>query len=139
MGLLCQCLVNFFFIIIFKSYWPAMLMVGENRSSSNGSILNGKTLAMIKPDGLFGNYTDRIKNVILESGFIIFKEKVVQLDEDSAASFYAEHSTRSFFSSLVKYMTRYLLCFCDLSHAIFNYFKIIIIITWEIKVMKIGS
>lgn len=109
-----------FFIIIFKSYWPAMLMVGEYRSSSNGSIRNEKTLAMIKPDGLFGNYTDRIKNVILESGFIIFKEKVVQLDEDSAASFYAEHSTRSFFSSLVKYMTRYLLCFCDLSHATFN-------------------
>ncbi|XP_050285243.1 probable nucleoside diphosphate kinase 5 isoform X1 [Quercus robur] len=73
-------------------------------SSSNGSMLNEKTLAMIKPDGLFGNYTDRIKNVILESGFIIFKEKVVPLDEDSAANFYAEHSTRSFFSSLVKYM-----------------------------------
>ncbi|KAL4625343.1 hypothetical protein ACB092_05G018200 [Castanea dentata] len=80
-----------------------MLMVGEYRSSSNGSIRNEKTLAMIKPDGLFGN-TDRIKNVILESGFIIFKEKVVQLDEDSAASFYAEHCTRSFFSSLAKYM-----------------------------------
>lgn len=116
MSMSCQ----IFFIIIFKSYWPAMLMVGEYRSSSNGSIRNEKTLAMIKPDGLFGNYTDRIKNVILESGFIIFKEKVVQLDEDSAASFYAEHSTRSFFSSLVKNMTRYLLCFCDLSHATFN-------------------
>ncbi|GMY34802.1 probable nucleoside diphosphate kinase 5 isoform X2 [Fagus crenata] len=74
------------------------------RSSSTGSTQE-KTLAMIKPDGLFGNYTDRIKNAILESGFSIFKEMVVQLDEDSAASFYAEHSTKSFFSSLVKYMT----------------------------------
>jgi hypothetical protein len=87
-------------------------MLRENRSSSTGSTQE-KTLAMIKPDGLFGNYTDRIKNAILESGFSIFKEMVVQLDEDSAASFYAEHSTKSFFSSLVKYMTRYLLCFYD--------------------------
>ncbi|KAB1223373.1 putative nucleoside diphosphate kinase 5 [Morella rubra] len=47
----------------------------------------------------------RIKNAILESGFHIFKERMVQLDEDSAASFYAEHSTKSFFSSLVKYIT----------------------------------
>lgn len=61
---------------------------------------------MIKPDGVLGNYTYRIKNAILESGFHIFKERMVQLDEDSAASFYAEHSTKSFFSSLVKYITR---------------------------------
>jgi nucleoside diphosphate kinase len=72
-----------------------------------------KTLAMIKPDGVIGNYTDRIKNAILGSGFSILKETIVQLDEDSAASFYAEHSTKSFYSSLVKYITRYLFYFYD--------------------------
>ncbi|BFG24145.1 hypothetical protein CerSpe_104200 [Prunus speciosa] len=35
----------------------------------------------------------------------IVKEMLIQLDEEAAVSFYAEHSSRSFFSSLVKYMT----------------------------------
>ena len=62
---------------------------------------------MIKPDGLSGNYSDKIKNAILDSGFTVLKEMTIQLDEDAAMGFYAEHSSRSFFSSLVKYMTRY--------------------------------
>ncbi|KAF2945371.1 hypothetical protein DAI22_02g212600 [Oryza sativa Japonica Group] len=90
-----------------------------------------RTLAMIKPDGLSGNYTERIKEVILESGFDIVKEAVVQLDAERASLFYAEHSGRSFFDSLVKYMTRYLCrktcVFCSLlkssqSQAIVNRF-----------------
>jgi nucleoside-diphosphate kinase len=66
-----------------------------------------KTLAIIKPDGLLGNYTDDIKRTILEYGFNIIKEKIVQLDDATVKRFYAEHSSKSFFSSLVKYMTRY--------------------------------
>lgn len=97
----------------YLSYWPAMLCSEKNRSSSNGSTQMEKTLAMIKPDGVLGNYTDRIKNAVLGSGFSIFKETIVQLDEDSATSFYAEHSTKSFYSSLVKYIMRYLIYFYD--------------------------
>ncbi|KAM2653937.1 hypothetical protein EV2_025508 [Malus domestica] len=63
------------------------------------------TLAIIKPDGLYDNYTDKIKNAISDSGFRILNERLVQLDEDAAMSFYAEHSSRSFFSDLVRYMT----------------------------------
>lgn len=66
-----------------------------------------KTLAIIKPDGLLGNYTDDIKRTILEYGFSIVKENIVQLDETTVKRFYAEHSSKNFFSSLVKYMTRY--------------------------------
>jgi hypothetical protein len=66
-----------------------------------------KTLAIIKPDGLLGNYTDDIKRTILEYGFNIVKEKTVQLNDATVKRFYAEHSSKSFFSSLVKYMTRY--------------------------------
>ncbi|KAK1303027.1 hypothetical protein QJS10_CPB12g01810 [Acorus calamus] len=62
-------------------------------------------MAMIKPDGVFGNYTDKIKEVILESGFSIITEMVVRLDEGNATVFYAEHSHRDFFPGLVKYMT----------------------------------
>lgn len=66
-----------------------------------------KTLAIIKPDGLLNNYTDEIKRTILEHGFSIFQEKIVQLDETTVKIFYAEHSSKAFFSSLIKYMTRY--------------------------------
>lgn len=64
-----------------------------------------KTLAIIKPDGLLGNYTDDIKRTIVEYGFRIFKEKTVQLDEATVESFYAEHSSKNFFANLIKYMT----------------------------------
>ncbi|XP_010261790.1 PREDICTED: probable nucleoside diphosphate kinase 5 isoform X4 [Nelumbo nucifera] len=72
---------------------------------SHGSPEKEKTLAMIKPDGLFGNYTDEIKRVILHSGFSILKEMSIQLNEVNVRLFYAEHSKKSFFPSLVKYMT----------------------------------
>ncbi|KAL5062616.1 hypothetical protein RYX36_024353 [Vicia faba] len=73
--------------------------------STDGSTKAQRTLAIIKPDGLFGNYTDDIKRTISEYGFNIVKEKIVQLDEATVKRFYAEHSSKSFFSSLVKYMT----------------------------------
>lgn len=66
-----------------------------------------KTLAMVKPDGVFGNHAESIKKVILESGFVILRETIVELDKGRAATFYAEHSSKSFFSDLIKYMTRY--------------------------------
>ncbi|XP_048335862.2 probable nucleoside diphosphate kinase 5 isoform X1 [Ziziphus jujuba] len=83
------------------------LLVSDYFSCGFASNASGKekTLAMIKPDGLSGNYTDRIKNLISDSGFTICKERIIQLDEESVMSFYAEHSSRSFFGSLVKYMT----------------------------------
>ncbi|WJX92281.1 hypothetical protein P8452_73942 [Trifolium repens] len=74
-------------------------------SSNDESTKTQKTLAIIKPDGLLGNYTDDIKRTILEYGFNIVKEKTVQLNDATVKRFYAEHSSKSFFSSLVKYMT----------------------------------
>ncbi|XP_028052280.1 probable nucleoside diphosphate kinase 5 isoform X2 [Camellia sinensis] len=76
-----------------------------HRSSGDGSIEKEKTLAMIKPDGLFGSYTNAIKEIILDSGFSICKEMTIHLDEDTVKSFYAVHSSKSFFPSLVNYMT----------------------------------
>ncbi|XP_038897367.1 probable nucleoside diphosphate kinase 5 isoform X2 [Benincasa hispida] len=73
--------------------------------ASNGGMKIERTLAMIKPDGLRGNFTDRIKGAIVGSGFRILEERIVELDEDRASRFYAEHSSKSFFFSLVKYMT----------------------------------
>ncbi|GKV09798.1 hypothetical protein SLEP1_g21241 [Rubroshorea leprosula] len=93
-----QSLYRFLILFVLVSFSPI-------RSSSNRSIEKERTLAIIKPDGLFGNHSDRIKQVILDSHFNIAKETVVQLDEESAATFYAEHSSKSFFASLINYMT----------------------------------
>ncbi|XP_021719951.1 probable nucleoside diphosphate kinase 5 isoform X2 [Chenopodium quinoa] len=76
-----------------------------SRFSCCGGMEKEKTFAMIKPDGVYGNYSDKIKAIIMDSGFSIKRELRVQLDEDTVRSFYAEHSSKSFFPSLVKYMT----------------------------------
>ena len=75
-------------------------------SLATADLENERTLAIVKPDGVSGMYTSSVKKIILESGFAIQRELTVHLDEDSVRSFYAEHSTKSFFPSLVKYMTR---------------------------------
>ncbi|KAI3841396.1 hypothetical protein MKX03_000023 [Papaver bracteatum] len=59
---------------------------------------------MIKPDRVLSNYKGTIKKMILEYNFSILHEMTVQLDEDSATLFYAEHYEQSFFNNLIKYM-----------------------------------
>uniref|UniRef100_A0A453SFU2 Nucleoside diphosphate kinase-like domain-containing protein n=2 Tax=Aegilops tauschii subsp. strangulata TaxID=200361 RepID=A0A453SFU2_AEGTS len=76
-----------------------------HRCRSCEAVERERTLAMIKPDGLSGNYKEKIKEAILGSGFDIIEEAVVHLDAERASLFYAEHADRSFFNSLVKYMT----------------------------------
>lgn len=73
-----------------------------------------KTLAMIKPDGVEGGYVDIIKKTILDSGYRITQETEIQLNENTVDGFYAEHASKSFFSSLVQYMTRYVLLYLHL-------------------------
>ncbi|XP_025815461.1 probable nucleoside diphosphate kinase 5 isoform X1 [Panicum hallii] len=82
-----------------------ILVCYQFRCCSCGAVERERTLAMIKPDGLSGNYTEKIKTAILDSGFHIVKETQVQLDAERASLFYAEHSGRSFFDCLVKYIT----------------------------------
>nr|CAB3446949.1 unnamed protein product [Digitaria exilis] len=84
---------------------PLLLIIFLYGCCSCGAVERERTLAMIKPDGLSGNYTERIKAAILDSGFHIVKETEVQLDAERASLFYAEHSLRSFFESLIKYIT----------------------------------
>nr|GEW37789.1 probable nucleoside diphosphate kinase 5 isoform X1 [Tanacetum cinerariifolium] len=77
----------------------------SGNSLATADLETERTLAIVKPDGVSGKYISSIKKIILESRFTIQRELTLHLDEDSVRSFYAEHSTKSFFPSLVKYMT----------------------------------
>ncbi len=64
-----------------------------------------KTLTMIKPDAVKDGHTDSILDLIRGAGFKIVVQKTVHLTEESARQFYAVHKERSFYDSLVKYMS----------------------------------
>ncbi|KAL0341818.1 UNVERIFIED_CONTAM: putative nucleoside diphosphate kinase, partial [Sesamum calycinum] len=81
------------------------VLVFPLRSLASVDTVKEKTLAIIKPDGVNGNYVDVIKKTILGSGFSITQEMQLQLNENTVKSFYAEHASKSFFSGLVQYMT----------------------------------
>ncbi|XP_009599832.1 putative nucleoside diphosphate kinase 5 [Nicotiana tabacum] len=93
-----------FFTKILLPFFVVSTLSLPNRCSADASTEIERTLAIIKPDGVSGNYTNPIKETILDHGFKITEELFIQLDEDHVKSFYAEHSSRSFFPSLVEYM-----------------------------------
>ncbi|KAJ9559758.1 hypothetical protein OSB04_004918 [Centaurea solstitialis] len=98
---------DFVLIILIASSSIASLSLRQlSRSSANVYLVEKeRTLAIVKPDGVSGNYTSSIRKIILDSGFNIQREVTLHLDEDSVRRFYAEHSTKSFYPRLVKYMT----------------------------------
>ncbi|CAA2985878.1 probable nucleoside diphosphate kinase 5 [Olea europaea subsp. europaea] len=97
------------FIRLFSRFLFLCLLVSTlrlpHRIWANVSTEKEKTLAMIKPDGVAGNYSDVIKTAIFYSGFSITQEMLLELNEETVRSFYAEHATKSFFPSLVQYMS----------------------------------
>ncbi|CAL9046991.1 probable nucleoside diphosphate kinase 5 isoform X1 [Musa acuminata AAA Group] len=82
-----------------------LLVILFLQSLSYAALEKERTLAMIKPDGICGNFTNQIKQVILQSGFVIVHEMMLQLDVRNVTLFYSEHSEKSFFPNLVGYMT----------------------------------
>lgn len=60
---------------------------------------------MVKPDGVRANHSDAIKEQIQAASFAIISQKWVHLNESAAIAFYAEHSNRAFFPSLIDFMT----------------------------------
>jgi nucleoside-diphosphate kinase len=64
-----------------------------------------KTFAIIKPDAVVGNQTGAILAVIEKAGFRIAGMKMKRLSQIEAENFYAVHSERPFYPSLVKFMT----------------------------------
>lgn len=64
-----------------------------------------RTLSIIKPDAVGKNVIGEIYSRFEKAGLSIVGAKMVQLDNDSAGGFYAEHKERGFFNDLIAFMT----------------------------------
>ena len=59
----------------------------------------------IKPDATSKNIIGKIIDRFEESGLKIIAGKLIHMDKEKAAGFYAEHDGKPFFPNLVEYMT----------------------------------
>lgn len=64
-----------------------------------------QTFAMIKPDAVEAGHTGGILRMIEEAGFRIRGLKLQRISRQQAEAFYLVHKERSFFGSLVEFMS----------------------------------
>jgi nucleoside-diphosphate kinase len=64
-----------------------------------------RTFAIIKPDAVAAGQSGEILALIQKAGFRIVGMKMKRLSQLEAEGFYAVHKERSFYGSLVKFMT----------------------------------
>lgn len=64
-----------------------------------------RTLSIIKPDAVGKNVIGEIISRFEKGGLRVVAAKMLQLDEESAGGFYAEHRERGFFKDLMEFMT----------------------------------
>ncbi|GMG87393.1 nucleoside-diphosphate kinase [Biformimicrobium ophioploci] len=64
-----------------------------------------RTLSIIKPDAVAKNVIGEIETRFEKAGLKIVAMKMVQLSQEKAEGFYAEHKERPFFGALVEFMT----------------------------------
>jgi len=64
-----------------------------------------RTLSIIKPDAVAKNVVGRIISRFEDGGLRVVAAKMVQLTDETAGGFYAEHRERGFFKDLVGFMT----------------------------------
>lgn len=64
-----------------------------------------RTFSIIKPNAVAKNVIGQIYNRFETAGLTIVASKMVHLSKEKAEGFYAEHSERPFFPSLVEFMT----------------------------------
>ncbi len=62
------------------------------------------TFSIIKPDVTERNLTGKVNSYLESAGLQIVAQKMLKLTEAQAKEFYAEHSERPFFNSLISYM-----------------------------------
>jgi len=64
-----------------------------------------KTLSIIKPDAVERNLDDEIKEIFKRKGFLIKKEKKIQIEKSEAEKFYKVHETKPFYNDLCAYLS----------------------------------
>ena len=64
-----------------------------------------QTLSIIKPDAVERHLEDEIKQMFLEKGFKIIKEKKIQIEKTEAEQFYKVHQTKPFYNDLCTYLS----------------------------------
>ena len=64
-----------------------------------------QTLSIIKPDAVERNLENEIKEMFKNNGFLILKEKKIQIEKSEAENFYKVHETKPFYSDLCGYLS----------------------------------
>ena len=64
-----------------------------------------QTLSIIKPDAVERNLDNEIKQMFIQKGFTIFKEKKIQIEKSEAEKFYKVHETKPFYNDLCTYLS----------------------------------
>ena len=64
-----------------------------------------QTLSIIKPDAVERNLENEIKEIFKNKGFIITKEKKIQIEKSEAEKFYKVHETKPFYNDLCEYLS----------------------------------
>ncbi len=64
-----------------------------------------QTLSIIKPDAVERNLEKEIKEIFKDNGFLISKEKKIQIEKFEAEKFYKVHETKPFYNDLCDYLS----------------------------------
>ena len=64
-----------------------------------------RTLSIIKPDAVERNLDNEIKEIFKNKGFLIKKEKKIQIEKSEAEKFYKVHETKPFYNDLCTYLS----------------------------------
>ena len=64
-----------------------------------------QTLSIIKPDAVERNLDIDIKEMFKSNGFLILKEKKIQIEKSEAEKFYKVHETKPFYNDLCSYLS----------------------------------
>ena len=64
-----------------------------------------QTLSIIKPDAVERNLDNEIKEMFVNKGFKIVKDKKIQIAKTEAEQFYKVHETKPFYNDLCAYLS----------------------------------
>ena len=64
-----------------------------------------RTLSIIKPDAVSRSLDNEIKEIFKNRGFLIIKEKKIQIEKFEAEQFYKIHETKPFYDDLCTYLS----------------------------------